>query len=281
MPCGSSQKEKLLICPRIAAILETMTNNEISKLYTPIPMKRPLWRRIPSIRSSKLLPKPATSTSKRAIFPSRDGSSPVSRKGSPGAADSGCSGGTGQAGDAAGSKHHQAAQYQRFDSPAEGRHRGTPGKGYALPDYPDEPANEEQKADPRTVRQGERQRRQSGASRRQLGPAGAQKPSRSTRERIRIPWANGRRTRRSHVAHMEGGDFRSNEISTDDCAGRHSPNRTARTGWQRHRARRRRHPGSRRRNRRRHNDEHPRADDRSWKIRLKTPESRACSSRFT
>ena len=47
------------------------------------------------------------------------------------------------------------------------------GKGYALPDYPDDPQTGAAARDPRSLRQDQGQRRQPGAARGQLRPAGA------------------------------------------------------------------------------------------------------------
>ncbi len=48
-------------------------------------------------------------------------------------------------------------------------------QGYALPDYPDDPANDGREGDPGALRQGQGQRRQPGAPRGQLRPPGAQR----------------------------------------------------------------------------------------------------------
>ena len=42
-------------------------------------------------------------------------------------------------------EHHQAAEHQRLGAAAEGGDRRAPGQGYAIPDYPEEPADDEQR----------------------------------------------------------------------------------------------------------------------------------------
>ena len=76
------------------------------------------------------------------------------------------------------------------------------GKGYKMPDFPENPKTDEEKEHPRALRQVPRQRGESGAARRQLGPprtAGgegirAQAPARMGE------WSQASRT---HVAHMQ------------------------------------------------------------------------------
>ena len=111
-------------------------------------------------------------------------------------------------------QHHQAAEHQRLGAAAEGGDRRAPGAtGYALPDYPDEPADDEQRevrarydrvkgsAVNPVLREGNSDRRAPASVK-----AYARKPSRTR-------WAPGRRDSRSHVATMTDGDFRSTERS--------------------------------------------------------------------
>ena len=77
-------------------------------------------------------------------------------------------------------------------------------QGYTLPDYPEEPANDEEKAT-HALRQGDGQRREPGAARRQLRPPRAPK---AVKEYARKnPHSMGKWSPRleDHVAHMDGG----------------------------------------------------------------------------
>ena len=76
------------------------------------------------------------------------------------------------------------------------------GQGYKLPDYPDEAEDARGEGDQGALRQGQGQRREPGAARRQLRPpraaVGEAVRARSTRTR----WARGRKDSKTHVAHM-------------------------------------------------------------------------------
>ena len=50
-----------------------------------------------------------------------------------------------RAGQDARGQHHQAAEHQRLGAAAEGRDRRAAGQGYAIPDYPEEPATDEER----------------------------------------------------------------------------------------------------------------------------------------
>ena len=87
------------------------------------------------------------------------------------------------------------------------------GKGFALPDYPDDPQTDARARHPRPVRQGQGQRGQPGAARGQLRPSRARR-----REELRAPatrtrWGPGARDSRTEVATMGIDDFRDNEQS--------------------------------------------------------------------
>ena len=69
-------------------------------------------------------------------------------------------------------------------------------QGYALPDYPDDPKTDEERDDPRPLRQGQGQRRQPGPARGQLRPPRARRRSRTTPRPTRTRWAPGPPTRR-------------------------------------------------------------------------------------
>ncbi len=110
-------------------------------------------------------------------------------------------------------QHHQAAQHQRLDPAAEGRRsRSCRRRATTVPDYPEEPKDEAEKAiqaryakvlgsavNP-VLREGNSDRR---------APPSVKQYARSTRTR----WAPGRPTRKTHVAHMSSGDFYGSEKS--------------------------------------------------------------------
>ena len=125
-------------------------------------------------------------------------------------------------------------------------------EGYALPDYPDEPATDAEQRRPRPLRHGQGQRRQPGAARGQLRPPRARRRSRTTPASTRTRWARGRRTRRPHVATMGDDDFFAQRAvgharrPTTSCG-----SSTSRADGTRHRAARTSLAGARRRDRRR------------------------------
>ena len=65
------------------------------------------------------------------------------------------------------------------------------GKGYALPDYPDDPQTDDGARRPGSLRQDQGQRGQPGAARGQLRPAGAGLGEGSTPGSTRTRWARG------------------------------------------------------------------------------------------
>ena len=85
-------------------------------------------------------------------------------------------------------------------------------KGYALPDYPDEPADRRRARRPGPLRPGQGQRREPGAARGQLRPPG---PGLGEAVRPQAPALDGRLVARLEDPrrHMAAGDFRSNEQS--------------------------------------------------------------------
>ena len=94
------------------------------------------------------------------------------------------------------SEHHQAAEHQRLDAAAEGRHRRAAGAGLRAARLSRRPAERRGEGDPGALRQGQGQRRQPGAARGQLRPPRAQRRQAVRAEATRTRWAPGRQTRR-------------------------------------------------------------------------------------
>ena len=69
-------------------------------------------------------------------------------------------------------------------------------KGYAVPDYPDNPDDRRREGHQGALRQGAGQRRQSGAARGQLRPPRSRRREGSMRAAIRTRWARGARIRK-------------------------------------------------------------------------------------
>ena len=139
---------------------------------TPSPTKPRSWRPTRCCRSSRPSPpppaspwKPATSrwpaASWRSFPEYLSDAQKVSRR----------PGRTGRAGDHAGSQHHQAAEHQRLGAAAEGRHQGTAGPGLRAAGLPGRrPTDDADSGHQGALRQGQGQRREPGAARRQLRP---------------------------------------------------------------------------------------------------------------
>ena len=124
-------------------------------------------------------------------------------------------------------------------------------KGYAIPDYPDEPSNAAERDVRARYERGQGQRRQPGPARGQLGPprAASVKEYARTHPHSMGAWPP---SSRSHVSTMSDGDFRSTEASVTVAGARtltieHLTDDGARTvlrgGAARHRRRRARRGG--------------------------------------
>ena len=157
----------------------------------------------------------------------------------PGAEAARCLGRARRAGQDARSQHHQAAEHQRVGAAAEGGDQGIAEPGLQRSRYPEDPKDDEETRDQGALRQGQGQRRESGAARRQLGP-----PRAALREGIRAqaPALDGRVVaglEDPRGPHEGRGLLRSNEKSVTLPAADRGPDRVRRRRTARSRCSRR------------------------------------------
>jgi hypothetical protein len=148
----------------------TAVASTISRSSTPSRTRRPCWRPGRSCRSSAPSPPPPASGSTRATSRWPAGACRFSGASERTTARSGHPCRARPADAAARHQHHQAAQHQRVGGAAARPASRSCRTRATLPDYPDDPKTDEEKAHPGALRQVHGQRGEPGAARRQLGP---------------------------------------------------------------------------------------------------------------
>ena len=161
------------------------------------------------------------------------------------------------------------------------RSRSCRTAGYDVPDYPEDPQTDDEKARARGVRRGEGQRGQPGAARGQLRPPRARVGEGSTRASHPHSMGAWSPDSKSHVATMSDGDFRSHrEVGharpADDALRIEHVAADGTVTVLKDGA-----AGARGRDRRRRGDAPRARSTRSSPSRSPTPRSRACCSRCT
>ena len=243
----------------------------------------PAWPPTRSSRSSRPSPRPPGWRSRPATSPWPAGSWPASRSTSP--RPSGCRDALAELGALATSARRPTSSSCPTSAPrSRSSRRPSPSsrrKGYALPDYPDEPADRRERDDPGPLRQGQGQRRQPGAPRGQLRPPGPGVGEGSTPASTRTRWARGRPTRRPTWPRWATTTSAPTSSRSPIADGRRPPHRARRRRRHHHRAEGRPRRCSPARSSTPPFMRKRRARRRSSPSRSPTPRPRACCSRCT